>query len=290
MDILLNPEIWVALLTLTALEIVLGIDNIVFISILANKLPEDQRDNARRVGIFAAMGMRILLLLGISWVVTLTEPLFEIAGHPFSGRDLILIGGGLFLLAKATWEIHGRMEGDDHDRNVGKVTSFWSVIAQIMVLDIIFSLDSVITAVGMVDEVAIMIAAVVIAVIVMLIASGYITRVIDRHPTLKMLALAFLLLIGFTLVADGFGAHIDKGYIYAAMGFAVLVEMLNIRRSSKKAEPLKMHDPYHELGEPIAATEDAEAAGEEAAATAGDGATEKASGPETPAEDEEPGS
>ena len=173
MEWILEPQAWVSLLTLTALEIVLGIDNIVFISILANKLPEDQRDSARRVGIIAAMGMRILLLLGISWVVTLTEPLFELLGHEFSGRDLILIGGGLFLLAKATWEIHGRMEGDDHVRETGKVTSFWSVIAQIMVLDIIFSLDSVITAVGMVNEVAVMIAAVVIAVLVMLVASGY---------------------------------------------------------------------------------------------------------------------
>jgi predicted tellurium resistance membrane protein TerC len=251
MDALLNPEIWVALLTLTALEIVLGIDNIVFISILANKLPVEQRDLARRVGILAAMGMRILLLLGISWVVTLTEPVFELFGHPFSGRDLILIGGGLFLIGKATWEIHGRMEGDDHTRQAGAVTSFWSVIVQIMILDIIFSLDSVITAVGMVDEVAVMIAAVVIAVIVMLVASGYITRVIDRHPTLKMLALAFLLLIGFTLVADGLGQHIDKGYIYAAMGFSVFVEILNIRRSSKTGKPLQMHDPYHELGEPM---------------------------------------
>jgi predicted tellurium resistance membrane protein TerC len=257
MELLTDPEVWIALLTLTALEIVLGIDNIVFISILANKLPPEQRDNARRVGIFAAMGMRILLLLGISWVVTLTEPLFELLGHEFSGRDLILIGGGLFLLAKATWEIHGRIEGDGHVREAGKVTSFWSVIVQIMLLDIIFSLDSVITAVGMVNEVAIMIAAVVIAVLVMLVASGYITRVIDRHPTLKMLALAFLLLIGFTLVADGLGQHIDKGYIYFAMGFAVLVEVLNIRRSSK-SQPVKLHDPYHELGEPIAVAEDVE--------------------------------
>jgi len=257
MELLTNPEIWIALLTLTALEIVLGIDNIVFISILANKLPDDQRDNARRVGILAAMGMRILLLLGISWVVTLTEPLFEILDHEFSGRDLILIGGGFFLVAKATWEIHGRMEGDDHVRDAGKVVSFWSVIAQIMVLDIIFSLDSVITAVGMVDEVAVMIAAVIISVVVMLVASGYITRVIDRHPTLKMLALAFLLLIGVTLLADGFGAHVDKGYIYAAMGFAVFVEILNIRRSSKQAKPLKMHDPYHETGEPIGVAEEA---------------------------------
>jgi predicted tellurium resistance membrane protein TerC len=261
MELLTNPEIWVALLTLTALEIVLGIDNIVFISILANKLPDDQRDNARRVGIVAAMGMRILLLLGISWVVTLTEPLFELLGHEFSGRDLILIGGGLFLLAKATWEIHGRLEGEDHQRETGRVNSFWSVIAQIMMLDIIFSLDSVITAVGMVNEVAIMIAAVVISVVVMLVASGYITRVIDRHPTLKMLALAFLLLIGFTLVADGLGQHIDKGYIYAAMGFAVFVEILNIRRSSRQSPPLRMRDPYHELGEPIAVAEDAEGAG-----------------------------
>ena len=259
MELLTNPEIWIALLTLTALEIVLGIDNIVFISILANKLPEEQRDSARRVGIVAAMGMRILLLLGISWVVTLTEPLFELFGHEFSGRDLILIGGGLFLLAKATWEIHGRMEGDDHVRDAGKQVSFAGVIIQIMLLDIIFSLDSVITAVGMVDEVMVMIAAVVISVVVMLLASGYITRVIDDHPTLKMLALAFLLLIGFTLVADGLGQHIDKGYVYAAMGFAVFVEVLNIRRSSKTSKPLKMHDPYHETGEPIPVAEESQA-------------------------------
>jgi predicted tellurium resistance membrane protein TerC len=253
MELLTNPEVWVALLTLTALEIVLGIDNIVFISILANKLPADQRDRARRLGILAAMLTRILLLLGISWVVSLTEPLFEVLGHEFSGRDLILIVGGLFLLAKATWEIHGRLEGDDHVRDAGKVTSFWSVIAQIMVLDVIFSLDSVITAVGMANEVIVMIAAVVIAVGVMLAASGYVTRVIDEHPTLKMLALAFLLLIGFTLVADGLGQHIDKGYIYAAMGFAVFVEILNIRRTSKTAEPVRMRDPYREGGEPMAA-------------------------------------
>jgi predicted tellurium resistance membrane protein TerC len=254
MGLLTSPEIWVALLTLTALEIVLGIDNIVFISILANKLPVEQRDKARRVGILAAMGMRILLLLGISWVVTLTQPLFTILDHEFSGRDLILLGGGLFLIGKATWEIHGRLEGDDHGRKAGPVTSFWSVIAQIMVLDIIFSLDSVITAVGMVNEVAVMIAAVVIAVLVMLVASGYITRVIDQHPTLKMLALAFLLLIGFTLVLDGLGQHIDKGYIYAAMGFSVFVEILNIRRQSRVAKPIELHDPYHETtaadGEP----------------------------------------
>ncbi len=247
MELLLEPQTWLALLTLTALEIVLGIDNIIFISILANKLPADQRDRARRVGILAAMGMRILLLLGINWVVSLTEPLFEVFGWEFSGRDLILILGGLFLIAKATWEIHGRMEGDDHVRPTGRANSFWGVIVQIMLLDIIFSLDSVITAVGMANDIEVMIAAVVIAVLVMLVASGYVTRLIDRHPTLKMLALAFLLLIGVTLVADGLGTHIDKGYIYFAMGFAVFVEALNIRWSSRNAKPLKMHDPYHEL-------------------------------------------
>jgi len=246
-----DPQAWVALLTLTVLEIVLGIDNIIFISILANKLPLEQRDNARRVGIVAAMGMRILLLVGINWVIGLTEPLFEILGHELSGRDIILIVGGLFLLAKATWEIHGRMEGDDHARDSGspRGVSFWGVILQIMIMDIIFSLDSVITAVGMANDVIVMIAAVVMAVVVMLVASGYITRTIDRHPTLKMLALAFLLLIGVTLVADGLGQHIDKGYIYFAMGFAVFVEVLNIRRSGKTGEPLKLHDPYHEVDE-----------------------------------------
>jgi len=259
MELLTDPEVWVALLTLTALEIVLGIDNIVFISILANKLPRDQRDRARRVGIFAAMFTRILLLLGISWVVGLTEPLFELMGHEFSGRDLILIAGGLFLLAKATWEIHGRLEGDEQVREAGPVTSFWSVIVQIMVLDIIFSLDSVITAVGMANDVIVMIAAVMLAVGVMLAASGYVTRVIDEHPTLKMLALAFLLLIGFTLVLDGLGQHIDKGYIYAAMGFAVFVEALNIRRSSRVSRPVHMHDPYHELDESLPAADEAEA-------------------------------
>jgi predicted tellurium resistance membrane protein TerC len=249
MDILSNPEVWIALLTLTALEVVLGIDNIVFISILANKLPEDQRDNARRVGILAAMAMRIALLLAINWVVGLTAPLVEVLGQEFSGRDLILIVGGLFLIGKATWEIHGRMEGDDHVRGTPGATSFWGTIAQIMLLDIIFSLDSVITAVGMANDISVMIAAVVIAVLVMLVASGYVTRLIDRHPTLKMLALAFLLLIGVTLVADGLGTHIDKGYIYFAMGFAVFVEALNIRWSSRSSKPLKMHDPYHEIDE-----------------------------------------
>jgi predicted tellurium resistance membrane protein TerC len=245
MELLTNPEAWVALLTLTALEVVLGIDNIVFISILANKLPAEQRDLARRVGLLAAMGMRILLLLGISWVVGLTEPLFELAGRDFSGRDVILLGGGLFLIGKATWEIHGRLEGDEHTRTVAPATSFGSVIAQIMVLDIIFSLDSVITAVGMVNEIVIMVAAVVIAVVVMLVASGYVSRLIERHPTLKMLALSFLLLIGVVLVAEGLGQHIDKAYIYFAMGFSVFVEALNIRSSRKRqTQPVGLHDPY----------------------------------------------
>ena len=200
------------------------------------------------------MGMRILLLLGISWVVTLTEPLFTLFDHEFSGRDLILIGGGLFLLAKATWEIHGRMEGDDHVRDAGQVTSFWSVIAQIMLLDVIFSLDSVITAVGMVDEVAVMIAAVVISVVVMLVASGYITRVIDEHPTLKMLALAFLLLIGFTLVADGFGAAHRQGLHLRRHGLRGLRRdpqhppLLEGRQAAEDARPVPR------AGEPIAAS------------------------------------
>ena len=245
MEILTNPETWVALLTLTALEIVLGIDNIVFISIVAGKLPENQRDRVRRVGLLAAMGMRIGLLLVLSWVIGLTEPLFEIAGHPFSGRDLILIFGGLFLLAKATWEIHGRLEGDEHERETGRVSSFWSAIVQIMLLDIIFSLDSVITAVGMVDEVPVMIAAIVIAVLVMLAASGYIVRVLDEHPSLKILALSFLVLIGAVLVAEGFGQHVDKAYIYFAMGFAVLVEIINIR-ATRRPKSVHLRDPYSE--------------------------------------------
>ena len=247
MELLLDPQTWLALLTLTALEIVLGIDNIIFISIVANKLPPGQRDRARQVGIIAAMAMRIVLLLGINWVVGLTEPLFEIVGREFSGRDVILIVGGLFLIGKATWEIHGRLEGDDHVREAPRTNSFWGAIVQIMILDIIFSLDSVITAVGMANDIAVMVAAVVIAVLVMLVASGYVTRIIEQHPTLKMLALAFLLLIGMTLLVDGLGTHIDKGYIYFAMGFSVFVELLNIRWSSRNSKPLKMHDPYHEL-------------------------------------------
>lgn len=248
MELLTNPETWVALVTLTTLEIVLGIDNIVFISILAGKLPPEQRDRARRVGLLAAMGMRIGLLLAIGWVVGLKDPLFTILDHPVSGRDLILLGGGIFLVAKATWEIHARLEGKEHGERKAAAASFGAVIAQIMVLDIVFSLDSVITAVGMVQHVEVMIAAVVIAVLIMLVASGPVSRLIERHPTLKMLALSFLLLIGVMLIGEGLGQHIDKGYIYAAMGFAVIVEALNIR-ASRNVTPVQLHEPYVEREE-----------------------------------------
>jgi predicted tellurium resistance membrane protein TerC len=229
MEWLTSPEIWTALLTLTALEIVLGIDNIVFISILANKLPAAQRERARIVGLSLAMFMRIALLFSISWVIGLTEPLFAVFGFDFSGRDLILLGGGLFLIYKATTEIHEKLEGVEEHGVARVATSFASVIFQILLLDIVFSLDSVITAVGMVDELAVMIAAVVIAVGVMLVASGPLSAFVQRHPTVKMLALSFLLLIGMSLVAEGFHQHIPKGYIYAAMGFSVFVEAINLR-------------------------------------------------------------
>jgi len=250
MELLTNPDTWIALLTLTTLEIVLGIDNIVFISILAGKLPPEQRDRARKVGLLGAMGMRIALLLAIGWVVGLTQPLIDILGRDISGRDIIMLGGGLFLLAKATWEIHQRLEGEGHERSAGGVAaaSFGAVIVQIMLLDIVFSLDSVITAVGMANEVIIMITAVVIAVGVMLVAAGPISRIIEEHPTLKMLALSFLLLIGVVLVAEGLGQHIEKGYIYFAMGFSVLVEFLNIRVSGRKKKkpqpPVQLREPY----------------------------------------------
>jgi predicted tellurium resistance membrane protein TerC len=245
-ELLTDPDTWIALLTLTALEVVLGIDNIVFISILSGKLPAEQRARARQVGLLAAMGMRILLLLAIGWVVGLTEPLFNVLGRDVSGRDLILLGGGLFLLAKATWEIHGRLEGEEHGPEVTAASSFASVIVQIMLLDIVFSLDSVITAVGMSNQLPVMISAVVIAVLVMLFASGPVSELIERHPTLKMLALSFLLLIGVVLIAEGLGQHIEKGYIYFAMGFSVLVEFLNIRSSRKPAPPVHLRDPYRE--------------------------------------------
>ena len=246
MDWMTNPELWIAFLTLCALEIVLGIDNVIFISILAGKLPVHQRDRARLIGLGLAMFMRILLLLSISWMAGLTHPWITVFGHGFSGRDLILIAGGLFLVAKSTHEIHGKLEGENGDGPRVAAASFAAVLVQIMLLDIVFSLDSVITAVGMVNNVPVMICAVVISVIFMMFCSGAISRFVDRHPTVKMLALSFLLLIGVTLIADGCGQHISKGYIYFAMGFSVFVEVLNLRLRKKVVEPVQLHQPYRD--------------------------------------------
>src|SRR2546426_173747 len=229
MDWLTAPETWIALLTLTVLEIVLGIDNIIFISILAGKLPAGEQPRARTVGLTLAMVTRILLLLSLTGIMRLTCPLFSPFGHPFSGRDLILLLGGLFLIWKSTREIHDKLEGEEGRQNVKAGATFGGVIVQIALLDIVFSLDSVITAVGMVRQVGVMIAAIVLAVLVMLVAAGPISNFVHRHPTLKMLALSFLLLIGVTLIADGLGQHIPKGYVYFAMGFSVFVESLNLR-------------------------------------------------------------
>jgi predicted tellurium resistance membrane protein TerC len=241
MEWLTTPETWVALLTLSALEIVLGVDNIIFISVLASKLPRAQQARARRVGLLGAMITRILLLFSLTWLARLTTPLFSVAGQGFSGRHLILLGGGLFLLAKATWEIHDNLEGGGHGGKERAVASFTSLIIQIMLLDIVFSLDSVITAIGMARQLGVMVAAVVIAVGVMLWASGPIASFVDRHPTVKILALSFLLLIGCSLVAEGFDQHIPKGYIYFAMGFSVFVEMLNLQVRKGKPVHLQRH-------------------------------------------------
>jgi predicted tellurium resistance membrane protein TerC len=246
MDWISNPELWIAFLTLCALEIVLGIDNVIFISILAGKLPRSQQDKARLVGLSLAMIMRILLLLSISWIAGLTKPLLTVFSHGFSGRDLILVVGGLFLVAKSTHEIHGKLEGEDGTGARGVAASMSSVLVQILLLDIVFSLDSVITAVGMVNNIPVMIGAVVVSVIFMMFFSGPISRFVDKHPTIKMLALSFLLLIGVTLIADGFGQHISKGYIYFAMGFSVFVEMLNLKLRKKAADPVHLHQPYRE--------------------------------------------
>lgn len=246
MDWITDPQGWMALLTLTVLEIVLGIDNIVFISILAGRLPEKQQPRARTLGLAVAMIARILLLLSITWVMRLTAPLFTIFGNEISGRDLILILGGLFLLAKATHEIHNKLEGEtEHAAGVKRVTSFTSVIIQILLLDIVFSLDSVITAIGMARDVSIMVIAVIAAVVFMMVFAGAISDFVNRHPTVKMLALSFLLLIGVALLADGFEQHIPKGYIYFAMAFSVFVEMLNLRIRAK-AKPVKLHSKYTE--------------------------------------------
>ena len=244
MELLTDPQSWIALATLLALEIVLGVDNIVFISVLASKLPPAQQARARTLGLSLALITRILLLLSLSWIVRLTAPLFTVMGQELSGRDLILLCGGLFLLAKATHEMHQQLEGAEGGSSARVPPTFGAVIFQILLLDIVFSLDSVITAVGMVDEIAIMVAAVVLAVGFMLFFAGRISGFVDRHPTVKMLALAFLLLIGVTLVADGLGQHISKGYIYFAMAFSVFVELLNLRVRRKRAEPVQLHAPY----------------------------------------------
>ena len=234
------PEAWIALATLTALEVVLGIDNIIFISILVGRLPEHQRQKARQIGLLLAMGMRIALLLSIVWVMGLTEPLFEVLGYAFSGRELILFFGGLFLLGKSTLEIHHSLEGVEENKTTGKAATFGAIITQIAVIDIVFSLDSVITAVGLVDYVAVMIIAVVVAVLVMMLAAKAIGDFVDRHPTIKMLALSFLILIGFTLMGEGLGFHVPKGYVYFAMAFSLIVELLNIRvRKRNKPVHLK---------------------------------------------------
>jgi predicted tellurium resistance membrane protein TerC len=243
MNVLLSPEAWLGLLTLTVLEIVLGIDNIIFISILAGKLPAQEQARARRAGLLGAMLTRIGLLAAIAWIIRLTAPLFTLLGHPFSGRDLILIAGGLFLLAKSTREIHESLEGDAGHAGARVRASFAAVVGQIMVLDVVFSLDSVITAVGMSRHLPVMIAAVVLAVGVMMFAAAPISAFVHKHPTIKMLALSFLLLIGVSLIADGFGQHIAKGYIYFAMGFSVFVEMLNLRMRAR-GRPVELREPY----------------------------------------------
>ncbi|MFC4591301.1 TerC family protein [Sphaerisporangium corydalis] len=252
MDWVTNPEIWIGFFTLVALEIVLGIDNIIFISILAGKLPPEQRDRARKAGLGLALLSRLALLLALSWVVRLTEPLFDLFGHGISGRDLILILGGLFLLGKSAFEIGDSLEGSS-GHSSGKVgASFAAVLVQIMLLDVVFSLDSVITAVGMVDELGVMIAAVIVAVVVMLFAAGPISEFVERYPSIKMLALAFLVLIGVVLIAEGFEQHISKGYIYFAMAFSLGVELLNIRarRKAGRQRPVELRERYEESPEP----------------------------------------
>ena len=245
MDWITNPEAWIAFGTLLALEIVLGIDNVVFISILAGKLPANQQAKARYLGLALAMVTRIILLFSISWMVRLTAPLFTVFGVEISGRDLILIVGGLFLIGKSTHEIHQKLEGERGQVSARVAPTFTGVIVQILLLDVVFSLDSVITAVGMVNQIGIMVAAVMVAVIVMIGFAGAIGRFVERHPTVKMLALSFLLLIGMTLMAEGFDQHISKGYIYSAMAFSVFVEVLNLR-AKKAAEPVKLHESYSE--------------------------------------------
>jgi predicted tellurium resistance membrane protein TerC len=254
MEWLADPQIWIAFATLTLLELVLGIDNVIFRSILSGKLPEEQRARARYIGLGLALGIRILLLLSLSWIIGLKEPLFSILEHPFSGKDLVLLLGGLFLIGKSTHEIHGSLEGEEGHGSKKAYSGFVSVIIQIVLLDIVFSLDSVITAVGMISTtygaagIYIMVSAVIISIVAMMAFAGPIGAFVQRHPTIKMLALSFLLLIGVMLVAEGLGQHIPKGYIYFAMAFSVLVEILNMRLR-KKAEPVHLHNPYSDEDE-----------------------------------------
>ncbi len=247
-ELLSDPQVWIAFLTLTALELVLGIDNVIFISILVDKLPKERRDLARRIGLFLAMFMRIGLLFLLSWIVGLTEPLFSVFQQEISGRDLILIGGGLFLLWKSTKEIHQLLEGEKGEASTAVRATFSAVILQITIIDLVFSFDSIVTAVGMVDQVEVMIAAVIVSVLLMMAFAGGIGRVVSAHPTIKMLALAFLLIIGVVLIADGFDHHVPKGYVYFAMAFSVVVELLNIRMRKRATRPAELHERYKRDG------------------------------------------
>ncbi|OFZ88555.1 MAG: hypothetical protein A2V78_12740 [Betaproteobacteria bacterium RBG_16_64_18] len=243
-ELLSDPQVWIAFLTLTALELVLGIDNVIFISILVDKLPQERRDLARRLGLFLAMFMRIGLLLLLSWIVGMTEPLFSLLRQEISGRDVILIGGGLFLLWKSTKEIHQLLEGEKGEASAAVRATFSAVILQITIIDLVFSLDSIITAVGMVDQVEVMITAVIVSVLLMMAFAGGIGRIVSEHPTIKMLALAFLVVIGVVLIADGFDHHVPKGYVYFAMAFSVAVESLNLRMRKRAVRPAELHERY----------------------------------------------
>jgi len=243
-ELLSDPQAWIAFLTLTALELVLGIDNVIFISILVDKLPKERGDLARRIGLFLAMFMRIGLLFALSWIVGMTEPLFSLFREEISGRDLILIGGGLFLLWKSTKEIHQLLEGEIGEASAAVRATLFAVIVQITIIDVVFSLDSIITAVGMVDQVEVMVAAVIVSVLLMMAFAGGIGRVVSAHPTIKMLALAFLVVIGVVLIADGFDHHVPKGYVYFAMAFSVVVELLNIRMRKRAARPTELRERY----------------------------------------------
>jgi predicted tellurium resistance membrane protein TerC len=248
LELLTDPQVWIAFLTLTALELVLGIDNIIFISILVDKLPPERREFARKIGLSMAMFMRIGLLLVLAWIVGLVEPLFTVLGQEISGRDLILILGGLFLVYKSTTEIHGSMEGEEGTTAAAVKATFTAVILQIMVVDLVFSLDSIITAVGMVDDVRVMIAAVIVSVGLMMVFAGTIGRFVSAHPTIKMLALSFLVVVGVVLIAEGFDNHIPKGYIYFAMAFSLAVEVLNINARKRAKQVVDLHSPYKPPG------------------------------------------